>query len=129
MITITIDEQQSHLKRLKDLYELRSSLQKQIGRKPTFTEWAQAADCSMEVLVHDFRLGLHARKQLRLAASPSDAYGELRPPPNLLLHRVNKAYLVLSIIKGYPPALSEIAEYLGLPSEQVSLDLRIFAKT
>ena len=122
---------QSHLKRLEELYALRSTLQKQMGRKPTFTEWAQAADCSMESLLHDFRLGLHARKQLKGIPLLSDAYGRLRlrPQSKLLLDRVNKAYLVLSIIKGYPPALSEIAEYLGLPSEQVSLDLRIFAKT
>ena len=100
MITITIDEQGSHLNKLDELYALRSTLQKQNGRKPTFTEWAQAAECSMEALLHDFRLGLHARKQLRLAASPSDAYGggHRRSPPNSLLHRINKAYLVLSIV-------------------------------
>ena len=126
MIIITIDEQQSHLKRLEEMYELRSSLQQQIGRKPTFTEWAQAANCSVEALVHDFRLGLHARKQLRQIPPLSDAYGwlRLRPPPNSLLHRINKAYLVLSIVYGKKPNLSEIADYLGLEPKQVLLALQ-----
>ena len=126
MIIITIDEQQLHLKRLEDLYELRSTLQKQIGRKPTFTEWAQAADCSMESLLHDFRLGLHARKQLRQIPPLSNTYGGLRlcPPPNSLLHRINKAYLVLSIIYGKKPNLSEIIDYLRLEPEQILLALQ-----
>ena len=119
MITITIDEQQSHLKRLEEMYELRSSLQKQIGRKPTFTEWAQAAECSMEALLHDFRLGLHARKQLR-GISPLSAH----PRSKSLLERVNKAYLVLSIINREPPTLTKIADYLGLEPEQLFGDLQ-----
>ena len=125
MITIT-NEPQLHLKRLDELYALRSTLQKQNGRKPTFTEWAQAAECSMEALLHDFRLGLHARKQLRLAASPSDAYGggHRRSPPNSLLHRINKAYLVLSIVYEKKPNLSEITNYLGLEPKQVLLALQ-----
>ena len=83
MITITIDEQQLHLKRLDELYALRSSLQQQLGRKPTFIEWAQAAECSMEALLHDFRLGLHARKQLKGIPPLSDAYGRLRLRPSV----------------------------------------------
>ena len=119
MITMTIDEQESHLKRLEELYALRSALQLQIGRKPTFTEWAQVADCSMEALIHDFRLGLHARKQLRGIPPLSDC-----PPSNSLLDRVDKAYLVLSIINRQPPTLTKIADYLGLEPEQISGDLQ-----
>ena len=116
---ITTDEQQSYLNRLDELCALRSTLQQQFGRKPTFTEWAQAADCSMESLMHDFRLGLHARKQLR-GIPPLSAH----PRSNSLLERVNKAYLVLSIINREPPTLTKIADYLGLEPEQLFGDLQ-----